>query len=399
MEWKAAIRDDQGLLKIPKRWLHVHYYEALNILFRFENAIRVFLYAILKNEYLDQWTECSFAIAGGEQTTIRGLAAKRIKQADNFGYLGFDIKAPLMHLTSGELVELICSEAYWPKFRGYFKGNKEIIKNKLLEIGTIRNSLAHFRPMKPEDIELVKQNIRHTLIAVEDCLNNIFTQTLRVPTNTAEPWYQSISVIGTKDINTTLYYSANEDWVNVQLVFRTPILDTSKFGDTYYTYRLGKLNSPALLLTHPTLCKHVTCLTERLSYPYFKDNDKLAISKSLNFIFLKSVLAANAGEIARVFSDVALKVTEECDLLSQDNLARGSLIEPASGNSWWRKKPDRNEGEWMHSCAELSRPYVSADPDEYWGEQVMFSNDIVGGCPRYPWMPEDISKIEDPFGN
>lgn len=78
-----------------------------------------------------------------------------------FGYLGFDITAPLMHLTSGELVELIVGNAYWPKFHHSFKGNKEIIKNKLLEIGNIRNSLAHFRPIRPDDIGLVKKYSAH----------------------------------------------------------------------------------------------------------------------------------------------------------------------------------------------------------------------------------------------
>lgn len=31
MDWKSASKNDQGLYKIPKRWLQIHYYEALNI--------------------------------------------------------------------------------------------------------------------------------------------------------------------------------------------------------------------------------------------------------------------------------------------------------------------------------------------------------------------------------
>lgn len=111
MEWKPTIRNDQGLLKVPKRWLHIHYYEALSILFRFENSLRVFVYAILKNEYSSKWGDCNFSMPGGDATAIKSLAARRINQADNFGYLGFDIKATLMHLTSGELVELITADA------------------------------------------------------------------------------------------------------------------------------------------------------------------------------------------------------------------------------------------------------------------------------------------------
>ena len=113
MHWKNTSKNDQGYIKIPKRWLHIHYYEALNILFRFENSLRVFVYAILKNEFQDDWKKCSFSTDGNDPKSIKGMASKRAKQAESFGYLGFDITAPLMHLTSGELVELITSEAYW----------------------------------------------------------------------------------------------------------------------------------------------------------------------------------------------------------------------------------------------------------------------------------------------
>ena len=44
MEWKAAEVQSDGSTKIPERWLHLYYYEALNILFRFENALRLFVY-------------------------------------------------------------------------------------------------------------------------------------------------------------------------------------------------------------------------------------------------------------------------------------------------------------------------------------------------------------------
>ena len=224
MDWKLATRNEQGLINVPKRWLHIHYYEAMNILFRFENSLRVFVYAILKNEFLEKWRDCVFTLPGADSNSIKAIAAKRISQAESFGYIGFDIKAPLMHLTSGELVELIMAEAYWPKFKGCFKGNRDIIKNKLLEIGTIRNSLAHFRPIKPEDIELVKQNSRHTLVGVEECLGNIFNQRLRVPTNSIDEWYKSISTLGTDLITTAPFYSADECWVNIKLKFNTPIL-------------------------------------------------------------------------------------------------------------------------------------------------------------------------------
>jgi hypothetical protein len=393
MDWKPATKNEQGLLKVPKRWLHLHYYEALNILFRFENSLRVFVYTVLKNEFADSWSNCSFSVPGGESASIKSIAAKRIGQADSFGYLGFDTKAPLMHLTSGELVELIMADAYWPKFRSHFKGNKEIIKNKLLEVGTIRNSLAHFRPMKAEDIEVVKQNARHTLLSVEECLSNIFSQTLRVPTNTSDQWYKSISTLGTKYIKTTPYYSANESWVNVKLVFDAPILSKSAYTRSFHAFTLAKVNSPNLLLNHPTIKSHVTYLSEAVNYPTLDENLDISISKDLNLVFRKDVLVANVNNLVTELSDALSKITEECELLLQDNLARGTLVEPASVHTWWRDPQQGKDGRWVHVYDELRRPYQSSDPDEYWGQHE-FASDAVAGLCRYPWMPQDISEAE-----
>lgn len=248
--------------------------------------------------------------------------------------------------------------------------------------------------MRSEDIEVVKQNSRHTLLGVEECLTNLFSQSLRVPTNTSEPWYQLISTLGTKQITTTPYYSANEEWVNIKLKFRTPILEKSKYSESFLSYRLIKINPPAILLDHTAIKDHVTYVSESVSYPTLDENFDVDISKDLNFVFRKDILVAHAEHIAKEFSNVLLKVTEECDLLLQDSLARGSLVEPASAMSWWQAGAEGQQGRWNHSYHELSRPYQSSDPDEYWGQHP-FTSDVVAGCPRYPWMPEDISQVED----
>jgi hypothetical protein len=390
MDWKLATRNEQGLINVPKRWLHIHYYEAMNILFRFENSLRVFVYAILKNEFLEKWRDCVFTLPGGDSNSIKATAAKRISQAESFGYIGFDIKAPLMHLTSGELVELIMAEAYWPKFKGCFKGNKDIIKNKLLEIGTIRNSLAHFRPIKPEDIELVKQNSRHTLVGVEECLGNIFNQRLRVPTNSIDEWYKSISTLGTDLITTAPFYSADECWVNIKLKFDTPILSKSQIIEKkFYSFTVAKINTSNILRKHNVLTRYVTYVSEDVSYPVLSEKYDLQVSKDLNFVFRKDILVENNKAIADEFKEVLTKITEECDLLRQDSLARGSIIETAEGNSFVLER--EGESKWRHNYSGLLQAYQPNDPDEYWGQEQSAS-DIVAGCSRYPWMPGDISE-------
>jgi hypothetical protein len=148
VDWKPATVKADGSISIPKRWLHLHYYEALNILFRMENALRVFVYVVLKNEFKERWTSTALQTADDEQSTIAAAAAKRETQAKGFGYLGYEVSSPLMYLNSGELTRIIFSDAYWDLFKPFFRGRKEIIRTKLDEIGTVQNALAHFRPLK-----------------------------------------------------------------------------------------------------------------------------------------------------------------------------------------------------------------------------------------------------------
>jgi hypothetical protein len=396
MEWKNIKQHDGGLIKVPSRWLQIHYYEALNMLFRFENSLRVFVYIVLKNEFFDKWAECNFNPLGADANSIKGLASKRIKQSDNFGYLGFDVKAPLMHLTSGELVELITSDAYWPKFKPYFKGNKEIIKNKLLEIGTIRNSLAHFRPMRPEDIDVVKQNSRHTLLGVEECLTNVFTQQIRVPTNTQDAWYKSMSNAAGQHLTSTLHYSKNEEWLNLKLTFTSPCIGFQRWGERYISNELIKIKPQQILLKNAKLKANATYATEYTNYPTLKEDGQLEVKKDINIVFKKSVIEAKHEEIHADIKSVIEKTEEECDLLKKDNLARGEYVEPISCYSWWQEPQNDQQGRWIHNHEVMNSPYVSNDPDEYWG-QHLFVADPVAGCVRYPWMPENISNPDGFF--
>ena len=162
MNWSSAKNLDENNYELPGDWLKIEYFEALNILFRVENSLRIFVYIILKNEFKEKWKDLSVTSDDSETSTIGAIAKRRIVQDKNFAYLGYGISSPLLHLTSGELIRIITSDSYWKHFKNYFPGSKEIIKNKLDEIGNGRNSLAHFRPLKKGDIELVKQNAIHT---------------------------------------------------------------------------------------------------------------------------------------------------------------------------------------------------------------------------------------------
>src|SRR5258708_20692662 len=105
---------ENGSLKIPHSWLFLHYYDALSALFRLENALRMFVYIVLKNARKGRWAELTLTSDDGGETTIAAIAKRRLVQDQRFGYLGYRVGSPLLHLTSGELIRVILAAAYWP---------------------------------------------------------------------------------------------------------------------------------------------------------------------------------------------------------------------------------------------------------------------------------------------
>ena len=133
----------------------------------------------------EKWEEAYI----NKELTIKQISKQRQNQANDYGYLTYDINSSMLYLSSGELIDIIMNEKNWKYFTKYFKAKKEIIKHKLLEIGAIRNALAHFRPINEEDLDVIKQNVKHTLLGVEKVLDSITNLTVNVPSNSRENWY------------------------------------------------------------------------------------------------------------------------------------------------------------------------------------------------------------------
>ena len=215
MNWQNSEKKEDTT-EIPKSWLYLHYYEALTTLFRIENALRLFVFVVLKNVGQEKWIDYSVVSDDAEKGTVNSIAKKRISQAKTFGYLSYTISCPIMHLTTGELIQLI--DSHWKNFNEYFPGSKEIVKNKLDEIGAIRNAVAHFRPISNDDVGVIKQNANHVLRDVEECLNQITNFSQVVPSNTEAPWYKEIRVLGTKNCSLSFHYSRNEKWIRINIL-------------------------------------------------------------------------------------------------------------------------------------------------------------------------------------
>ena len=394
MKWKQA-KTVNGGVKIPQRWVYLTYYEAFNLLFRIENALRIFVYIVLKNELRDKWADA--VIDNDEQGTLNSLAKKRMSQAQTFGYLGHTITCPIMHLNSGELTRLIVSEAYWKLFKPYFLGSKEIIKSKLEEIGSIRNSLAHFRPIRADDVDVIKQNSKHVLLGIEKFLEQVLFQSDIVPTNTPDEWYTNLKTLGTDQCSFTFQQSADEQWVRVSVQYTCPIIKKERFYPDYLGFIVLTLHSSAVLKNYPEIAKDVCSLSETTDYPKMLENYDARCSKTLSLVLSRSMLSSQHITLKKALEKLLLAIAKETELIQQDNLARGQLVHSAIVNASLKTENDKSHWQWFYQS--LRTPVVENDPPEYWGDFSLSRRweDFIAGTDEYPWMPESVSEDEEPF--
>ncbi|MBM7558228.1 hypothetical protein [Halanaerobacter jeridensis] len=234
MNWKEIERVDDGFsgkkksMKVPRQWVYEHYYEIFNLLFRIENALRILVYIVLKEKFQGGWDDIQITSDDNQQGTISSIAKRRMNQDEDFGYLGYSVTCPIMYLTSGELIGIIISDSYWEHFNDYFNCKRKLVKTKLDEISNVRNALAHFRPLKKEDVELVKQNASHILNSVEDGLMNIFKINDIVPTNTEEEWYSSLNNLESEYCDLSFKQSPNKEWIKININYCCPIINNKK---------------------------------------------------------------------------------------------------------------------------------------------------------------------------
>jgi hypothetical protein len=394
MNWQSPQQRPDGSIVVPDTWLYLHYYDALNVLFRVENGLRLFAYAILKNEFFGKWCELSLDSDDAEKTTIGAIAKRRMAQANTFGYLGYSTTCPVLNLTSGELIRLITSDAYWKLFARYFPGSREIMRNKLDEIGTIRNALAHFRPIKADDVALIKQNARHVLMKIEGELGQLFGCDSVIPTNTTESWCKSLRTIGAEGCSVVLRQSANQHWVRISLQFSCECLRSSAVGMNVMSYSVLNPISPAILKKSADVLDAVTFTTESVAYPHMPADLKPSFSKSISFVFGRESLSARAEPIKAGLDAILLQYAEESELVKQDNLAQGELVELV-GVSARRGEGQKGVDEpWKIERQNLYCRLGDDAPPEYLGNFVIFQSEhLVSDVDQYPWMPTDVASF------
>lgn len=306
MDWKQYENIEKGI-SIPPNWLFPYYYEALTLLFRIENALRMLVFMELKSTKGSQWLGVQIATADGEQLSIDKVAKKRRANDDTFGYLGHRTRSPLMYLTGGELVGLILSDGLWPNFKKYFSAGKQVVDLKLREIGTIRNILAHFRPISQDDVEVVKQNANQILADVESAIQRARC-TDRVPSNYPDQWYSELKFLGTE--RTTLRFSEcrGGEWVSIHLFFKSAVLtDISPNPQYSFPIHVLNLNTPAILQSIPKLKEYVTFVNETIRSESMDENLTPNIWKECTFVFARSMMEKKYPEIKDALEELLSK--------------------------------------------------------------------------------------------
>ena len=300
-----------------------------------------------------------------------------------------------MHLTSGELIQLITADANWKYFSKYFLGSKDIIKNKLDEIGAIRNSLAHFRPIRQSDIEVVKQNANHVLVAIENCFSEMFGCKNVVPTNTAEDWYKELRTLGTDHCILYFLQSADEEWVKISIEYGCPVVAQFEPSSSYRRYKVLSIISSAILKEFPILSNLITYLTEYVPYSPMTEKTKSPhFTKIIELVLSHKILKDHFKDLRKQIEEVLLLISNETELIKQDNLAKGKIVQVVEVNAIQR------EATWRIRTQALTCEVGTDDPPEFWGSSGSFSwlgSDFVSRTSKYPWMPTEVSEEPIPF--
>jgi hypothetical protein len=393
MEWDQASKQEDATL-IPYSWIHIHYYEALNTLFRIENSLRIFVYIVLKNHLFDKWSTISVTSDDANPGTIATIAQRRRNQAKDFGYLSYDINCPVMYLTSGELIRIITDHNYWNYFKPYFPASKQIVKHKLDEIGVIRNSLAQFRPLKPDDVEVIKNNANHALSLVDYFFEELAYCSTIVPTNTQEQWYSSLSPLTTEWCELTLRQDRSQAWVNLQFDYHCKVIATRKFLINSFSHRILNIVTPSILEQYANITKYATCLTEE---PASKEQnytpENPSISKSFSILFTRDVMRDHFQDIKNDVELLLTTIRDETELISNDNLARGRLVSIALIHAELKKA---GKSQWWSINANATLSPVTKDSlPEYWGS--VYISGMFTSTYKYPWMPINVSEPGLPF--
>ena len=254
------------------------------------------------------------------------------------------------------------------------------MKNKLDEIGNIRNSLAHFRPIQEGDVDLIKQNAKHTLSKIEETVVQLINCKDITPSNTEEEWFLRLSEIGNDSIRVGFQQSSDERWVKLFINYRVKPLSVSKYTSENYHYGVFRLSTNKLLISFPQLTKYLIFAVEVNPTSYRFDIDKPFFDKAIHLLFERKCLKVNHVDIRTELENCIEQISKESELVGKDNLARGIILDRVPVTAY------KDGNRWRVGLENLRSRVSENDPPEYWGDFFYAPSDYFSSADTFPWM-------------
>ena len=137
--------------EIPNDFLPVYYFDLFNTFFKLENALRLYVFAVLKTSLGSDWPSIILQKRGDLEESIEKVTGDRINL--RFKYIGEFKDNPFLYLTLTELSKIITRSSARELFATVFIDSLDIWQKKFEELSATRNSLAHFRAISRRDID------------------------------------------------------------------------------------------------------------------------------------------------------------------------------------------------------------------------------------------------------
>jgi len=133
-----------------------------------------------------------------------------------------------------------------------------------------------------------------------------------------------------------------------------------------------------------------------MTHPRMDDELNPVFWKQISIVFSVDTLNANLQILSDTLKDIALSIDTETDLITQDNLARGELVEAKMVSAFMREGSAGNKY-WSFNLEPMDTPVNEIDDVEYWGKRWHYETDFICSTSHYPWMPSSVSEDEIPF--
>lgn len=193
----------------------------------------------------------------------------------------------------------------------------------------------------------------------------------------------------------SIFFSDNEEWVKIELKYNCPVISKNVYGQRHVFYRLLSIISPSVLKKYPSLTNLIIYLSEDASNDGMSKDYITNFFKHISIVIGKKTISDSHETICSQIKDLMAKISEETELIKQDNLARGSIIKTVDARAIYRESEENKY--WDYKTNELICNGEEDSPPEFWSDTYFPPENFISDSHRYPWMPVPIARVKFPW--